>query len=288
MVEVVVAEEAFSRVEEATSTSVEVVVEEGSIITEVAVVDLIVTSSREASTTNVVVVQVVVTIKFQVIRVDSMINKVVSTTAGEVTEAFRTMAEMLEEERDGTKATRVTRVTKARTRVWATKARTREVIMRMMIRVTTRGDLREDLRPREDKAKVYREEGLTRVDMEERRVKEDMNREVISSRASTSRISSSTRVIRTRLPQEDSTRIIRTRTRASNKTKEVTRTTVEEAGVAREEEASREDEAEAVEELLLLDPLPLRTRTSSLTRTTVSPRAGQSRVAIKLRITVVT
>ena len=73
-----------------------------------------------------------------------MINKVVSTTAGEVTEAFRTMAEMLEEERDGTKATRatratrVTRVTKARTRVWATKARTREVIMRMMIRVTTR------------------------------------------------------------------------------------------------------------------------------------------------------
>ena len=56
---------------------------------------------------------------------------------------------------------------------------------------------------------MYREEGLTRVDMEERRVKEDMNREVISSRASTSRISSSTRVIRTRLPQEDSTRIIR-------------------------------------------------------------------------------
>jgi len=294
-------EEEVEEVEEATLTTSAVVeeeVEEGLIITE----------EVEASTTNAGVIT-------KVIKVVSMINKVVLTTAGEVTGASRTTAEMPGEEaaiikaitRVVTRATKAaTRATKAATRaiIRATKAAARAIIratraaIKVVTRVVTKATTRVVTR------EITKEEAIMMIKLiirqvkvdkvmlrlirvtEEDRVEDTTLTRVAINRTSAVRTRVTIRVVvRIKLLQGASTRIIR-----AIRTKEVIRTTAEEEEVAEEEvAASREVEGVAVEQELLQDLHPQRTRVRTLTKTTMSslrPFLRALRPATRQRITV--
>jgi len=263
---------------------------------------LIITEEVEASTTNVGVIT-------KVIKVVSMINKVVLTTTGEVTGASRTTVAMLGEEAAIIKAiTRlVTRATKAATRaiIRATRAVTK-VVTRVVTKAVTKGVTKATTRAvtRVATREITKEEAIMMIKLIIRQVKvdkvmlrlirvteEDRAEDTTLTRVAINRTSAvRTRVtiravVRIKLLQEASTRIIR-----AIRTKEVIRTTAEEEEVAEEEvAASREVEGVAVEQELLQDLHPQRTRVRTLTKTTMSslrPFLRALRPATRQRITV--